>query len=115
MTLRLKENIEQKNFLITLKNLCCGYYPNNILTILTPLVFAPCDRVETLAMTAFSGGGVPNSKPSKAFRHINPKRIRFTKTKQCNGLNVLSSQRPNVFKSRPYFPIRQNQHKLNNL
>ena len=27
------------------------------LTILTPLAFALCDRVETLAMTAFAGGG----------------------------------------------------------
>ena len=27
------------------------------LTILTPLTFAPCNRVETLAMTAFSGEG----------------------------------------------------------
>ena len=28
------------------------------LTILTPLTFAPCDRAETLAMTAFAGGGL---------------------------------------------------------
>ncbi len=75
------------NHLITLKNVCLGFHPSNILTILTPLTFAPCNRAETLAMTAFSGGGAPNSKPSKAFRHINPKRIRFTKTKQCNGLS----------------------------
>ncbi len=62
MTLRLKENIEQKNFLITqspnhlitLKNVCCGFHSNNILTL---LALTPCDRAETLAMTVFFWGG----------------------------------------------------------
>ncbi len=79
--------------LITLKNVCCCFHPNNIrrvgkaerahrnvgkflqteltpLTILTPLAFAPCDRATTRMTPEFAGGGVPNSKPCKAFRHI---------------------------------------------
>ncbi len=65
MTGSMMERLEENKFLITqspshlitLKNVCCGFHPNNILTILTPLTFVPCNRAETLAMTAFSGGG----------------------------------------------------------
>ncbi len=55
---RLEENkfliTQSPNHLITLKNVCLGFHPSNILT---PLTFAPCDRAETLAMTAFARGG----------------------------------------------------------
>ena len=59
---RLEENkfliTQSPNHLITFKNVCCGFHLNNILTILTPLTFTLCDRAETLAMTAFAGGGL---------------------------------------------------------
>ena len=63
------------------QNVVLGFHPSNILRILTPLVFAPCNRAETLAMTVFSGGGAPNSKPHKAFRHI---------AKSCHSQNPSS-------------------------
>ena len=53
------------NHLITLKNVCLGFHPSNILTILTPLTFAPCNRAETLAMTAFSGEGRQTLSPAR--------------------------------------------------
>ena len=89
------------------------------LTILTPLTFAPCYRAETRMNTEFCGGGVPNSKPHKAFRHI---------TKSCHSQNPSSRNRiaaihrdcdlagsQTKIYSRPDLPIRQKQHKLKNL
>ena len=58
---RLEENkfliTQSPNHLITLKNVCLGFHPSNILTILTPLTFAPCDRAKTRMNTEFFGGG----------------------------------------------------------
>ena len=74
--------------LITLKNVCCGFHPNNILTPLTFAAskhepFASYKVAETRMNTEFCGGGVPNSKPSKAFRHI---------AKSCHRALVARSQ-----------------------